>query len=126
MSVGWILASAVVLESRNGCIAWIALLLRTLSDKDEDAAGKGGDLFAVGIDVEEAVWVLVRSCTFMDAAEPGMRLASTGAALRRSVRLEVGLGSIFVDADAPALEAVMIAATRWGVEREGRRKSRQH
>lgn len=79
MSVGWIGVVEVVEESRNGCIAWMAdLLLKAEVDRDDDDEVEvEGPAF--GFDVEGVSVVLLRSWTFIDATEPGIRLASVGA-----------------------------------------------
>lgn len=73
MSVGWMGEEEVVEVVRNGSIAWIAVLReRVVEEEAREVEG----------DADE--WDLVRSVTFIDAAEPGMRLTSVGA-LRKSV-----------------------------------------
>lgn len=77
MSVGWIGVEEVVEESRNGCIVWIAVLVR----RAEGVRGVERDVEGAGFDEVGRVMgtVLLRSWTFIDAAEPGMRLTSVGA-----------------------------------------------
>ena len=84
MSVGWIGEAELVVLSRKGCMAWIAVLLRRPEAGGRDDEDEEADLEAVLAEVGE-VWALVRSWTFIEAAEPGMRLLSVGA-----LRLEDG------------------------------------
>ena len=87
MSVGWIGESAVVDESRNGCIAWIAVRLRRLAMFGAVILVVAGIADVDVLAAEEVESAFARSCTFIEAAEPGMRLTSAGA-LRNSDRVE--------------------------------------
>ena len=80
MSVGWIGVVEVVEESRNGCIAWIAVLLLKAPEVERIFEEEvEGPVFGFEVDVEGASVFLLRSWTFIDAAEPGIRLTSVGA-----------------------------------------------
>ncbi len=65
------------------CICWIARWLRRVDDDDETVAPLEVDLDREEFEAAEGGSALERSSTFIDAAEPGMRLTSVGA-LRKS------------------------------------------
>lgn len=104
MSVGWIGESAVVEESRKGCIAWMACLrLR----RDDGVGREGSDLIGAEEEEDEAAAEedIVRSWTVIDAAEPGIRLMSAGA-LRKEVD---SFEAASAGATAPDFVAMMFA-----------------